>query len=115
LSYGRPKRQKLVGVVQVRFICERHLNHAVGLCFNDCGFLETHGSIPQCFKKDIPARAQNHHPKKDLPAAVSIETIQDPRRRSRRCGDVSGWLPLLAQTQAGIEAVEAAMRESLTP
>ncbi len=30
-------------------------------------------------------------------------------------GDVAGWLPLLAQTQAGIEAVEAAMRESLTP
>ncbi len=28
---------------------------------------------------------------------------------------VDGWLPLLAQTQAGIEAVEAAMRESLTP
>ncbi len=30
-------------------------------------------------------------------------------------GDVAGWLPLLAQTQAAIEAVEAAMRESLTP
>ncbi len=30
-------------------------------------------------------------------------------------GDVAGWLPLLAQTQAGIEAVEAAMREGLTP
>ncbi len=29
--------------------------------------------------------------------------------------DVAGWLPLLAQTQAAIEAVEAAMRESLTP
>ncbi len=28
---------------------------------------------------------------------------------------VDGWLPLLAQTQAGIEAVEAAMKESLTP
>ncbi len=26
-----------------------------------------------------------------------------------------GWLPLLAQTQAGIEAVEAAMKESLAP
>ena len=25
------------------------------------------------------------------------------------------WLPLLAQTQAAIEAVEAVMRESLTP
>ena len=33
----------------------------------------------------------------------------------QRGGDVSGWLPLLAQTQAGIEAVEAGMRESLTP
>ena len=38
----------------------------------------------------------------------------------QRGGDVSGWLPLLAQTQAAIEAVasehsEAAMRESLTP
>ncbi len=33
----------------------------------------------------------------------------------QRGGDVSGWLPLLAQTQTGIEAVEAAMRESLTP
>jgi hypothetical protein len=31
------------------------------------------------------------------------------------CGDVAGWLPLLSQTQAAIEAVEAAMRESLTP
>ena len=30
-------------------------------------------------------------------------------------GDVAAWLPLLAQTQAAIEAVEAAMRESLTP
>ncbi len=28
---------------------------------------------------------------------------------------VDGWLPLLAQTQTGIQAVEAAMRESLTP
>ncbi len=33
----------------------------------------------------------------------------------QRGGDVSGWLPLLAQTQAGIEAIEAAMKESLTP
>ncbi len=33
----------------------------------------------------------------------------------QRGGDVAGWLPLVAQTQAGIEAVEAAMRESLTP
>ena len=31
------------------------------------------------------------------------------------CGDVSGWLPLLGQTQSAIQAVEAAMRESLTP
>ncbi len=30
-------------------------------------------------------------------------------------GDVAGWLPLLARTQVAIEAVEAAMRESLTP
>ena len=28
----------------------------------------------------------------------------------QRGGDVAGWLPLLAQTQAGIEAVEAAIR-----
>ena len=33
----------------------------------------------------------------------------------QRGGDVAGWLPLLSQTQAVIEAVEAAMRESLTP
>ena len=33
----------------------------------------------------------------------------------QRGGDVAGWLPLLAQTQTGIEAVEAAMQESLTP
>ena len=33
----------------------------------------------------------------------------------QRGGDVASWLPLLAQTQAGIEAVEAAMRGSLTP
>ncbi len=32
-----------------------------------------------------------------------------------RGGDVAGWLPLLAQTQAAIEAVEAAMRTSLSP
>ncbi len=30
-------------------------------------------------------------------------------------GDVAGWLPLLSQTQTAIEAVEVAMRESLTP
>ncbi len=33
----------------------------------------------------------------------------------QRGGDVAGWLPLLSQTQAAIAAVEAAMRESLTP
>ncbi len=33
----------------------------------------------------------------------------------QRGGDVAGWLPLLAQTQTAIEAIEAAMRESLTP
>ncbi len=33
----------------------------------------------------------------------------------QRGGDVAGWLPLLSQTQAAIEAVEAAMKESLTP
>ena len=33
----------------------------------------------------------------------------------QRGGDVAGWLPLLAQTQTAIEAVEPAMRESLTP
>jgi hypothetical protein len=35
-------------------------------------------------------------------------------RAHQRGGDMTGWLPLLAQTQAAIEAVEAAMRESLT-
>ncbi len=33
----------------------------------------------------------------------------------QRGGDVAGWLPLLSQTQVAIEAVEAAMKESLTP
>ncbi len=33
----------------------------------------------------------------------------------QRGGDVSGWLSLLAQTQGAIEAVEAAMKESLAP
>ncbi len=33
----------------------------------------------------------------------------------QRGSDVAGWLPLLAQTQASIVAVEAAMRESLSP
>ncbi len=33
----------------------------------------------------------------------------------QRGGDVAGWLRLLSQTQVAIEAVEAAMRESLTP
>ncbi len=33
----------------------------------------------------------------------------------QRGGDGAGWLPLLSQTQTAIEAVEAAMRESLTP
>ena len=33
----------------------------------------------------------------------------------QRGGDVAGWLPLLSQTQVAIEAVEAAMRESLAP
>ncbi len=33
----------------------------------------------------------------------------------QRGGDVAGWLPLLARTQSAIDAVEAAMRESLTP
>ena len=33
----------------------------------------------------------------------------------QRGGDVAGWLPLLAQDEASIEAVEAAMKESLTP
>ncbi len=31
----------------------------------------------------------------------------------KRGGDVSGWLPLLAQTQAAIDAIEAAMRADL--
>ena len=33
----------------------------------------------------------------------------------QRGGDVAGWLPLLSQTQVAIEAVEAAMKESLSP
>ncbi len=33
----------------------------------------------------------------------------------QRGGDVAGWLPLLAQTQAAIMAVEASMKESLSP
>lgn len=33
----------------------------------------------------------------------------------QRGGDVAGWLPLLSQTQVAIEAVEAAMKESLHP
>ena len=33
----------------------------------------------------------------------------------QRGGDVAGWLPLLSQTQVAIQAVEASMRESLTP
>ncbi len=33
----------------------------------------------------------------------------------QRGGDVAGWLPLLSQTQVAIEAVEAAMKESLAP
>ncbi len=33
----------------------------------------------------------------------------------QRGGDVSGWLSLLAQTQAAIDAVEAAMKENLSP
>ncbi len=33
----------------------------------------------------------------------------------QRGGDVAGWLPLLAQTQAGIEAIEAVMKASLAP
>ena len=32
----------------------------------------------------------------------------------QRGGDVAGWLPLLSQTQAGIEAVENVLKESLT-
>ncbi len=33
----------------------------------------------------------------------------------QRGGDVAWWLPLLSQTQVAIEAVEAVMKESLTP
>ncbi len=32
----------------------------------------------------------------------------------QRGGDVAGWLPLLAQTQTAIMAVESAMKERLT-
>ncbi len=33
----------------------------------------------------------------------------------QRGGDVAGWLPLLAQTQGAIQALEAAAKEGLTP
>ncbi len=41
--------------------------------------------------------------------------IEKMSNAHQRGGDVAGWLPLLSQTQAAIEAIEAAMRESLTP
>ena len=41
--------------------------------------------------------------------------IEKMSNAHQRGGDVAGWLPLLAQTQAAIEAVEAAMKESLSP
>ncbi len=45
----------------------------------------------------------------------SCQPLREDEYGVKRGGDVSGWLPLLAQTQEGIDAVEAAMRESLTP
>lgn len=46
--------------------------------------------------------------------------IEKMSNAHQRGGDVAGWLPLLSETQAAIEAVasehsEAAMKESLTP
>ena len=33
----------------------------------------------------------------------------------QRGGDVAGWLPLLSQTRGAIQAIETAMKESVTP
>ncbi len=44
-----------------------------------------------------------------------VHLIDKMSNAHQRGGDVAGWLPLLSQTQVAIEAVEAAMRESLTP
>jgi hypothetical protein len=44
-----------------------------------------------------------------------VNLIAKMANAHQRGGDVAGWLPLLSQTQAAIEAVEADMRESLTP
>ncbi len=48
-------------------------------------------------------------------SAKSAHLIAKMANAHQRGGDVAGWLPLLAQTQAAIEAVEAAIKESLTP
>ncbi len=44
-----------------------------------------------------------------------VHLIDKMSNAHQRGDDVAGWLPLLSQTQVAIEAVEAAMRESLTP
>ncbi len=55
---------------------------------------------------DAPGRARR------LPGVVGHRKDGHAHQRG---GDVAGWLPLLSQTQTAIEAVEAAMKESLTP
>ncbi len=44
-----------------------------------------------------------------------VNLIAKMANAHQRGSDVSGWLPLLVQTQAAIEAVEAVMRKGLTP
>ncbi len=44
-----------------------------------------------------------------------VHLIDKMANAHQRGGDVAGWLPLLSQTQAAIQAVEAVMKESLTP
>ncbi len=44
-----------------------------------------------------------------------VNLIAKMANAHQRGGDVAGWLPLLSQTQTAIEAVEAVMKESLTP
>ena len=54
--------------------------------------------------------------RRDLSAIFQRAHLIDKMSNAhQRGGDVAGWLPLLTQTQAAIEAVEAAMRESLMP
>ncbi len=51
-----------------------------------------------------------HHP-----IGQRAQLIAKMSNAYQRGGDVAGWLPLLSQTQVAIQAVEAAMKESLAP